>query len=66
MKARTLNLVNNKLNLLEKFVKEGNSDECQNIYNTIPSTGWIYFIDEIVKRDLGRIEGAFLKFNFEA
>lgn len=65
MKTRTLNLVNNKLNLLEKFVKEGNRDECQNIYNTIPSTGWSYFIDEIVSRGLGRIEGAFLKFSFE-
>jgi hypothetical protein len=65
MKARTLSLVNNKLNLLEKFVKEGNSDGCQNIYNTIPSTGWNYFIEEIVNRGLGRIEDAYLRFNFE-
>ena len=65
MKARTMNVVNNKLNLLEKFVKEGNSNECQNIYNNIPSTGWNYFIDEIVSRGLGSIEGAFLRFNFE-
>ena len=65
MKAKTLNLVNNKLVLLEKFVKEGNRDECQNIYNTIPSTGWVYFIDQIVSKGLGRIEGAFLRFNFE-
>ena len=65
MKAKTLSLVNNKLVLLEKFVKEGNSDECQNIYNTIPSTGWSYFIDEIVSRGLGKIDGAFLRFNFK-
>lgn len=65
MKAKTLNSVNNKLSLLEKFVKEGNSNECQNIYNNIPSTAWSYFIDEVVNRGLGRVEGAFLKFNFE-
>jgi hypothetical protein len=64
MKTRTLNLINKKLNLLEQAIKENNSVKCQEIYNNIPSTGWKYFIDEVVNRGLGRIEGALLKWNY--
>jgi hypothetical protein len=46
-------------------VKEGNKDKCIEVYNSIPSTGWRYFIDEIINRGLGKVEGPYLKFNFE-
>jgi hypothetical protein len=65
MKEKTLKLVNNKLVLLEKAVEEKNKLKCIEIYNSIPGTGFSYFIDEIVNRSLGRIEGALLLFNFE-
>jgi hypothetical protein len=65
MKEKTLKLVNNKLDLLEKAIKGKDEIKCLEIYNSIPGTGWVYFIDEIVNRGLGRIEGAFLKWSFE-
>ena len=65
MKEKTFKLVNNKLELLANAVEQQNKLKCIEIYNSIPSTGWNYFIDEIVENRLGRIEGALLKFNFE-
>lgn len=65
MKGRTLKLVDNKLSLLEKAIEEKDQMECLKIYNSIPGTGWGYFIDEIINRGLGRVEGAFLKWSFE-
>jgi pentatricopeptide repeat protein len=65
MKEKTLKLIDSKLNLLEGFVKEGNKDKCIEVYNSIPSTGWRYFIDEIINRGLGKVEGPYLEFNFE-
>ena len=65
MKERTLKLVNKKLIDLEKAVNEKNKLKCIEIYNSIPGTGFSYFIDGIVENRLGRIEGALLKFNFE-
>lgn len=65
MKDKTKTLVDNKLNLLKKAIEEKNKDACIEIYNSIPGTGFSYFIREIVDRGLGRIEGAFLKFSFE-
>jgi hypothetical protein len=65
MKEKTLKLINNKLVLLEKAVEEKNKLKCIEIYNSIPGTGFSYFIDEIINRGLGRIEGALLLFNFE-
>ena len=65
MKEKTLKLINNKLVLLEKAVEEKNKLKCIEIYNSIPGTGFSYFIDEIINRGLGRSEGALLLFNFE-
>jgi hypothetical protein len=65
MKEKTLKLINNKLVLLEKAVEEKNKLKCIEIYNSIPGTGFSYFIDEIINRGLGGIEGALLLFNFE-
>jgi len=65
MKDKTKKLIDNKLTLLKKSVEEKDIDNCREIYNSIPGTGFSYFIDEIVSRGLGRIEGAFLKFSFE-
>ena len=65
MKERTLKLINKKLIDLEKAVNEKNKLKCIEIYNSIPGTGFSYFIDKIVENRLGRIEGALLKYNFE-
>ena len=65
MKAKTIKLVNNKLVVLEKAIEEKDKLKCVEIYNSIPGTGFAYFIDEIVNRGLGRVEGALLMFSFE-
>ena len=65
MKEKTFKLVNNKLELLTKAIEEKNELKCIEIYNSIPGTGWNYFINEVVSRGIGRIEGAFLKWNYE-
>jgi len=65
MKEKTFKLVNNKLELLMNAVDKQDKLKCIEIYNSIPGTGWNYFIDEIVNRGIGRVEGAFLKWRFE-
>lgn len=65
LKVKTLKLVNNKLVALEKAIEEKNKLKCIEIYNSIPGTGFSYFIEEIVSRGLGRIEGPLLLYSFE-
>jgi UDP-glucose 4-epimerase len=53
------------LTQLKTAIENKDKNSCIEIYNSIPGTGFVYFIDEIVENRLGRIEGALLKFNFE-
>ena len=63
MKERTLNRVNLELRLAEIFYKNGNKKALQHTMDCVPSTGIKYYINEIVKKGIGRIEGGILKFN---
>jgi hypothetical protein len=64
MKERTLNRVNLELRLAEIYHKNGNKLALHNTMHCVPSTGMEYYINEIVKRGIGRIEEGILKFNY--
>jgi hypothetical protein len=65
IKERTKLLVDKKIIKLKTAIENKDKNSCIEIYNSIPGTGFAYFIDKIVENRLGRIEGALLKFNFE-